>query len=419
MNLSRCVCRSLVGCIVLVTAFFTTVFFISAVLWHRGHSIDQAFHYEPRAGGCTGVSNDSAAEIPVNVTGWGIRPLHVMKAGGGSVNVFMHYVCDGLPPTLYDTGRATTSRRFGFFSARTPSQWLFRHYMFGPVLGRVAVKLGLGRRSLERVYGEHVAAGVCPRLSGSRDFAGHVPVQPCDFGHLAGFLREPSHRSLSQFYDLGGRPQLRATPGLPLRWAAELQIIQSPAQYLNYTMPNGVQPVKGCQVKMVLGLQCFAPVSVTPAMVKEAIRRLSTAFVFIGLTEFWAVSVELFHRKFGGTTKPFELLNNKRGSHLATGVENGIQPLFQAEGNEWIEWHSRHGSYNVSLLEGVRDTADEALYEAALGLFEQDLRRYGLDAAHGVSYELAGYYTRALSAVVRTTRAIDARMKHDFHSLEL
>jgi hypothetical protein len=53
----------------------------------------------------------------------------------------------------------------------------------------------------------------------------------------------------------------------------------------------------GCQVKMILGLDCFANKNVTHRMADLAVERLREV-TFIGITDFYKETVEKFHKKF-------------------------------------------------------------------------------------------------------------------------
>lgn len=95
----------------------------------------------------------------------------------------------------------------------------------------------------------------------------------------------------------------------------------------------------------------------------RAIRRLKTAFAFVGITEFWSESICLFHRQLGGDSGELELGNVRPGVHAMNetsrcrlDVKN--QQVKPAE-------DGRLGVHESAAL----DPFDTVVYQAALRLF--------------------------------------------------
>jgi hypothetical protein len=97
-----------------------------------------------------------------------------------------------------------------------------------------------------------------------------------------------------------------------------------------------------CQTKMVLGHHCGSLVKVTPAMGREAVRRVREDFRFVGVQDHWAASVALFRADHNGT-----------GSSAA-----GAQHRYTR----------RERDAALANITDYTDVYDEALYRAALDL---------------------------------------------------
>ena len=110
----------------------------------------------------------------------------------------------------------------------------------------------------------------------------------------------------------------------------------------------GLRGIKGCQVKMVLGVPCAAPFALNESLLAEAARRVASDFLFVGLTERWEASICLFHARLGGKALPIQFANSRRGQH-----------------------HERSSSASETSL--LSDEWDERLYQVAVHRFERDL----------------------------------------------
>ena len=89
----------------------------------------------------------------------------------------------------------------------------------------------------------------------------------------------------------------------------------------------------------------------------QALHRLRTGFIFIGITEQWDLSICLFHAKYGGKCNAYETLNTRPGRYL-----DDAHPSY----------------YDTDELNGFVDIFDRQLYMEALAIFERDVEQFGL-----------------------------------------
>lgn len=110
----------------------------------------------------------------------------------------------------------------------------------------------------------------------------------------------------------------------------------------------------GAQVKLIAGEPTvpktlfFEFTNTKPAtidVIERACTRLNL-FAFVGITDFWAASICLFHKKFGGDPLPVEQVNVRRGTY---NINGGIEKV------------------------DCGDSADEALFDCALARFISEL----------------------------------------------
>lgn len=93
-----------------------------------------------------------------------------------------------------------------------------------------------------------------------------------------------------------------------------------------------------------------------------AIHRLQHGFAFVGLTEYWALSICLFHAIFGGRCHAVEF-DNARPSGNTAGF-----------------WRRRQLAETTAAVAAVNDPHDEAVYAEARRLFARAVRRHQLSA---------------------------------------
>eukprot|EP00041_Stephanoeca_diplocostata_P034666 m.1194043 g.1194043 ORF g.1194043 m.1194043 type:complete len:216 (+) comp24559_c0_seq9:1331-1978(+) len=116
--------------------------------------------------------------------------------------------------------------------------------------------------------------------------------------------------------------------------------------------------IAGCQVKMLTGFRCGSDHIATTSNLAVATDRLHTAFAFVGLTDYFNLSVCLFHAMFGGTPRALSFANYRPTEKFAPGYaqEDALQAV----------------SFND-------DPLDAALYEEARTVFVARLQQYGFD----------------------------------------
>lgn len=131
--------------------------------------------------------------------------------------------------------------------------------------------------------------------------------------------------------------------------------------------------MKGCTVRMLIGMDCFPrhqkngkmmavqggkllEWTNTASHVRQAIQILELRFAFVGITEEWEYSVCLFHAMFGGSVHRREFLN----------VRPGVLP-------------SRGKQYNATILKGFKDESDGELYARVIEIFWSNIRTFGVE----------------------------------------
>ena len=124
----------------------------------------------------------------------------------------------------------------------------------------------------------------------------------------------------------------------------------------------------GCQTKMLLGAPCCALRALTASDVSRALRFVETEMAFVGLQEHWALSVCLWHARFGGPLYAIEL-ENTRATRPGTS-----ETLSLAHARTHPHTHARtrpgaSGAYDEAPLGSFVDGSDEAIYHAAAARF--------------------------------------------------
>jgi len=120
-----------------------------------------------------------------------------------------------------------------------------------------------------------------------------------------------------------------------------------------------IRDVEGCQAKALTGHGCIVPYALTDADIELAVHRVRFGFAFVGILEEWSQTVCLFHKMFGGSCRPDEAMRYRQGAKRRK--DGGVDS---------------DGNYNVSVLNGYVDKADTRVYDAAMEVFQGNLRRY-------------------------------------------
>mmetsp|Transcript_64728 Transcript_64728/g.145430 ORF Transcript_64728/g.145430 Transcript_64728/m.145430 type:complete len:306 (+) Transcript_64728:81-998(+) len=152
-------------------------------------------------------------------------------------------------------------------------------------------------------------------------------------GHFMIFLRQPEQRMISHFnwlYNLSSADEVPVS-----------------SYHIEHTA--------GCVTKMLTkadyGCEGEEPNSI---QVAEATRRLRTGFSFIGITDSWELSICLFNVMFNQDCHSYQFENSRPTAGKST------------------------PTYNVSVLNGYRDPYDNELYDLALELFDENLKKFNV-----------------------------------------
>lgn len=294
------------------------------------------------------VPGAAAAQMTRRSIHW----LHIPKTGTTFGTTVMHYGCPRIPPdAVADDGAPIVSltdrfprsnRRFcdagaflGNLNGHEPVQYPQHRGKTVTLLreprSRLLSECAAIDFEFRRAFGQRRAAGVAPR----RAVGGHrVRVRGSVYGFP--FLREflyshgLSHAAIRTLTDVWN-----AQKAIPLQSCL------------------GIEGIKGCQTKMVLGVPCAAPLRLNATLLNEATRRLLHDFAFVGLTDRWNASVCLFHAKYGGDVYAVEFANSRPGGKrpsLGSGALDASEHLLD-------------------------DPYDSALYASAMARFDHDMQQ--------------------------------------------
>ena len=183
--------------------------------------------------------------------------------------------------------------------------------------------------------------------------AGHIPLRAwlADSGRGVAMVRHPAKRIVSAHH-YGQRVGAFQSGAAP-----------PPVAVLAYAAAPGIA---GCQVKMLTGQWCNAVVRVAREDAAVAIRRLSTALAFVGITDYWNASVCLFAAQFGAAPGAADFANSRPTPY-------GGQ-------------RARHES---QVADSGLERFDFALYAAAVRLFAARLDAHGIERPPGLAEDLA------------------------------
>jgi hypothetical protein len=254
--------------------------------------------------------------------------FHVPKTGSSIENTFYHTpaICPSFPEYAY------------------ASDWLRWDDAWGD---RTEVCGG----GFSSSYGTPPLSGILYDHGGIGGLAG--PAYKLNRGHFVTMLRNPEQRLISM-YNYYGPMGLRAElmPAAQKQWPYNTQ---SPGlrEYAEFNA--------GCTVRQLTiddVAPCWAmfdPTLLAPK-VSEAIEMLQDGFVFVGITEQWALSVCLFRAMFGGQCRGSDFVNTRPG------VDSNSS--------------SSSSGYDTSELYGWVDPWDGPLYAEALSIFDSARKVY-------------------------------------------
>lgn len=235
-----------------------------------------------------------------------IKPIvwvHIPKTGTSFIHTLVFGVCPGWP-----------------------ENWFFDS------------KKGIAKNFKNYRLDEHCVGGFDEKY-GSPGRYGHVGILSEQFyqqrrGKFVGMFRKPELRTLSAWFND------------PVPWGAK-------GGETNLTRYASSPKHRGCTVKsLVRGrkLPCNSAKAVTTEETELAISRLK-GFAFIGLTDYWDLSICLWHAMFGGPIFLDELQNVRPGHGQSGGKEAAL-----------------------SIIRKFPDAAEEAVFAAAEKIFWDNIR---------------------------------------------
>jgi hypothetical protein len=192
------------------------------------------------------------SDVVANVTN--IFWLHIQKTGTSFFNTIFYHFC----PKASSSGRELPMMDGGIVKAFPPEQWCNVSFYNLPRIGFHHPFIERNERFLTFT----MFRGPAERLRSAFGFGQH--------GSLS------KNKSFLLFEDFVKEPQI----------------------------PN-------CQIKMVLGYKCHQKVEASKLNVSMALERVQSPLFFFGMTDRWDESICLFHSWFGGSRKPFEVMNNR------------------------------------------------------------------------------------------------------------
>lgn len=120
---------------------------------------------------------------------------------------------------------------------------------------------------------------------------------------------------------------------------------------------------------MLLGKACASEYTFQTQDLKVAKSRLRKAFAFVGLTEFWNLSICLFHAEFGGEVSPASF-QNVRPSSRYDAFEERAKPSIMDGMNP--------RSVTTDGLTRAHEHHDISVYREAVASFAMKVCTYGL-----------------------------------------
>lgn len=264
--------------------------------------------------------------------------FHVPKTGSSFQNTFYHTpaICPSFPEHAY-------------IDSQGP---------WNPSWGNLTEVCGGGFSSS---YGTPPSSGIAYDHSGIGGLSDQA--YRLNRGHFVTMLRNPEQRLISMYKYFGPIDlRIEGQVGSPKEWPYGTE---SPGlrEYAEFNA--------GCTVRQMTMWDrspCWAmfdPTSMAP-MVSEAIEMLQDGFVFVGITEQWALSVCLFRAMFGGRCRNTDLLNTRPGT----------------DSNE----SSSGSDYDTSELYGWVDPWDGPLYAEALSIFDTSRKVYNVQPERCASF---------------------------------
>mmetsp|Transcript_2049 Transcript_2049/g.3818 ORF Transcript_2049/g.3818 Transcript_2049/m.3818 type:complete len:274 (+) Transcript_2049:263-1084(+) len=189
--------------------------------------------------------------------------------------------------------------------------------------------------------------------SGDPDPGNHRRIDDSDWsrfeGSFVGMFRQPESRMVSAFNHMAnGEGDIlrfaKYTRGTVTKMLSGYHGPQCSFEYTPLYLKSDECSTVNCY-KCVVSAETELP---------AALRRLQTGFAFVGITEYFSLSICLFHAMFGGQCLPAEFANMRKG------VEK-IDPAVLMEE-----------------LKGNEDVYDGAVYDEATRIFWSNIQKYNV-----------------------------------------
>jgi len=129
--------------------------------------------------------------------------------------------------------------------------------------------------------------------------------------------------------------------------------------------------IPSCATKMTLGHYCGGTLAITPELMIQALGHLHQAFTFVGITDYWDVSICLFHAQFGGAQHQSSFVNvRETAARIKNSGDAGLRKQEVSNGDNAGKYSQDDGD--------KWDPADTILFQAGLRIFRKRLVRFNL-----------------------------------------
>jgi len=303
-------------------------------IWKQGH-IQSSWIQQQKCPPCFAAKPKLQVATPPKMC-----YLHCPKCGTSFYNTVSHFTCPRLPVTCV--------------------------FQDGPYTCRMMDNLTIGYSISRDLTSDPVVldATFCnesPQLPREYFESMHSPlnVSVCEPPYVVAMFREPTQRLISNYLHKDVR-FCKKSPKLCMQYQRGCMgsmLTGKPCGFLRLKKPH----VQSHTEHLGPHVQSHTEHQVS---VEDAVSKVWQLH-FVGLTDFWMESICLFHAMHGTSPGPAEFLNTRNGGH-----------------DPWKDssWQtvsiSPRGPHNASLLGGLQDPVDTAVFKAAVARFQRDMSRH-------------------------------------------
>uniref|UniRef100_A0A7S1W936 Sulfotransferase domain-containing protein n=1 Tax=Alexandrium catenella TaxID=2925 RepID=A0A7S1W936_ALECA len=200
-------------------------------------------------------------------------------------------------------------------------------------------------------------------------------------GHYMAMVRQPEQRILSVYSDMR-----RCSPDTPGKCKIDIRANKETSWggWDSLELPNVTTFAKrqaGCMVRMLTrpGFPCggLSDLAVSPEEVAEARRRLREGFSFVGITDYWDLSICLYSAMFKVGCRRIQFQDVRPGPDKWNNSWTDVPREMDADDERRLN----STPLDESVLNGFTDIFDGELYAEALDIFEGRLKRYNVTKA--------------------------------------